>query len=37
MMDGYFDLIAAMASKKVEFNWKGRLSGLDVWTYSDAR
>jgi glyoxylase-like metal-dependent hydrolase (beta-lactamase superfamily II) len=37
MMERYFDVIASKASQKVELNWKGRLSGFDIWTYSNAR
>ncbi|MFC3559060.1 MBL fold metallo-hydrolase [Pedobacter jamesrossensis] len=37
MMEDYFDVIARKTSSKVEEKWKGKLSGVDVWSYSNAR
>lgn len=37
LMENYFDAVALYASAKVEAKWKGKLSGVDVWTYNHAR
>jgi glyoxylase-like metal-dependent hydrolase (beta-lactamase superfamily II) len=36
-IETYFDMVAKTASDEVEKKWQGKLGGVDIWTYSNAR